>query len=261
MANRPTSDALPASNTSTPLVLFGGTFDPVHRAHIACAKAVSVLLNSPVHLLPNAEPPHRDQPFSSSAQRLAMLSLACEGDDMLVIDDWELRQTGPSYSIDTLRHFRHLGTETAADTDANTRPLILLIGADSFASLHRWHQWQAFPSLCHVIVAPRPGAPRAAESVLSAFDEADIDALLKQPAGLRFMLDEPTLGISSSAIRDDLREKGQSNAINRKVFDYIQRQGLYNLPHLANTDNVGTKTGTTPGATPGTTHANTDEDS
>jgi nicotinate-nucleotide adenylyltransferase len=244
VANRPTSDTLTASNNSTPLVLFGGTFDPVHLAHIACAKAVSALLHSPVHLLPNAEPPHRDQPFSSSAQRLAMLSLACEGDKMLVIDDWELRQTGPSYSVDTLRHFRRV------DADAATRPLILLIGADSFASLHRWHQWQAFAALCHLIVAPRPGAPRAAEEVLAAFVEADdIETLLKQPAGRRFMLNEPTLGISSSAIRHDLREKGQSSAINGKVFDYIQRQGLYNLPHQPNTDPVGRPP------------ANTDEDS
>lgn len=250
MANRPASNS-----TNAPLVLFGGTFDPVHRAHIACAKAVSALLHSPVHLLPNAQPPHRDQPLSSSAQRLAMLALACADDRALIIDDWELRQTGPSYSVDTLRHFRNISSDTGPD--ATTRPLILLIGADSFASLHHWHQWQAFPELCHLIIAPRPGAPRAAEEVLTAFAEADIATLLKRPAGMRFMLDKPTLGISSSAIRAELREKGQSNAINRKVFDYIQREGLYNLPHQSNTDAVGTSNTDPVNTSP----ANTDEDS
>lgn len=258
MANRPAASHAP---NSTPLVLFGGTFDPVHRAHIACAKAVSALLDSPVLLLPNAQPPHRPQPLSSSAQRLAMLALACEGDSALIIDDWELRQTGPSYSVDTLRHFRAVCTDassgTSSDTDSATRPLFLLIGADSFANLHRWYQWQTFPELCHLIVAPRPGAPSAAEEVLAAFPESDIEALLKRPAGMRLMLDEPTLGISSSAIRADLREKGQSDAINRKVFDYIQREGLYNLPHQSNTDAVGT-----PNTDPvNTSPANTDEDS
>lgn len=249
MANQPADSlgSLPAAtNASAPLVLFGGTFDPVHLAHIGCAKAVSTLLSGPVRLLPNAQPPHRDQPLSSSAHRLAMLALACEGEPALIVDDWELRQTGPSYSVDTLRHFR----SAHAEAGAAHRPLILLVGADSFASLHRWHQWQAFPELCHLIVAPRPGAPRATDAVLDAFVEADINALLKQPAGMRFMLTEPELGISSSAIRSDLREKGHSEALNRKVFDYIRREGLYNLPHNHSvTDPFGTP------------HANADEDS
>ncbi len=92
----------PAHDT-TPLVLFGGTFDPVHRAHISAARSVSrVLGEAPVHLLPNSVPPHRPQPLANGEQRLAMLKLACKGHPQLIPDDWELKQSGPSYSLLTL---------------------------------------------------------------------------------------------------------------------------------------------------------------
>ena len=91
---------------SVPLVLFGGTFDPVHRAHISAARAVSrVLDGAPVHLLPNAVPPHRPQPLASGEQRLRMLELACAEHPHLHPDGWELAQPGPSYSLATLQYF------------------------------------------------------------------------------------------------------------------------------------------------------------
>ena len=123
----------PAHDT-TPLVLFGGTFDPVHRAHISAARSVSrVLGEAPVHLLPNSVPPHRPQPLANGEQRLAMLKLACKGHPQLIPDDWELKQSGPSYSLLTLQHYRK---------QIGERPLVFMIGADSFANLHHWHHWQ-----------------------------------------------------------------------------------------------------------------------
>src|SRR5690606_7628796 len=67
--------------------------------------------------------------LASGAQRLAMLQRACNGQPDLIPDDWELRQRGPSWSLNTLRHFR-----TAVGPH---RPLVLVIGADSLASLHQ----------------------------------------------------------------------------------------------------------------------------
>ena len=98
----------PASG-ARPLILFGGTFDPVHGAHVRAALAVSqVLGNAPVRLLPNAVPPHRPQPLADASERLAMVRLACAGHPALQADDWELRQAGPSYTHLTLQHFRRL---------------------------------------------------------------------------------------------------------------------------------------------------------
>lgn len=209
----------PAS--SNPLVLFGGTFDPVHRAHISAARAVSKMLGGArVHLLPNAVPPHKAQPMADGEQRLAMLRLACREYPELVVDDWELRQTGPSYSLNTLRHFR----DQCAD-----RPLIFMIGADSFANLHQWHRWQEYATLCHLAVVPRPECALAPDKVQAAFPESDAAQLLQHPSGLRLMLQRPFLDVSATAIREALEKKGDCPALDPAVSTHIRRHHLYNV--------------------------------
>ncbi|MDF1782013.1 MAG: nicotinate-nucleotide adenylyltransferase [Alcanivoracaceae bacterium] len=216
-----------ATENTRPLILFGGTFDPVHRAHISCALAVSKTFdNCTVQLLPNAAPPHRDTPMTDGLHRLAMLELACAEFPELQVNDWELRQTGLSYSIQTLEHFRK---------EIGAQPLILLIGADSLANLHTWHRWQDFALLCHLVVAPRPGAETPASAVIEAFPEAPHSALLQHANGLRLMLNGPTLDLSATAIRHGLAEKGTSPAVNNQVLDYIQRHHLYNAPLITRT--------------------------
>ncbi|ERP85336.1 hypothetical protein Q670_06530 [Alcanivorax sp. P2S70] len=207
---------------SAPLVLFGGTFDPVHRAHISAARAVSkVLGDAPVHLLPNAVPPHRPQPTADAEQRLAMLRLACHEHPSLIVDDWELRQQGPSYSLKTLQHFRQQHPEA---------PLVFMIGADSFASLHHWHRWQDYATLCHLAVVPRPDSKLASGEVLAAFPESDAYGLCGQPAGLRLMLKRPFLDVSATAIREALARKGDCPALDPAVSAHIRGHHLYNVP-------------------------------
>ena len=213
----------PASGVR-PLVLFGGTFDPVHRAHISAARAVSrVLDGAPVHLLPNAVPPHRPQPLASGEQRLRMLELACAEHPHLHPDGWELAQPGPSYSLATLQHFRQQHPE---------RPLVFMIGADSFASLHQWHQWRDYTTLCHLAVVPRPDSPLANDAVLEAFPETDAQGLAQQPCGLRLMLKRPFLDVSATAIRQALAEKGRCPALDDAVITHIHRHDLYNVAKL-----------------------------
>ena len=210
-----------AARDNTPLVLFGGTFDPVHRAHISAARSVSrVLGDAPVHLLPNAVPPHRPQPLADGAQRLAMLELACADHPCLIPDDWELQQSGPSYSLLTLQHYRE---------QIGNRPLVFMIGADSFANLHHWHRWQDYAALCHLAVVPRPESPLAVDAVLSTFPESDADSIARQPAGLRLMLQRPFLDVSATTIRQALAEKGDCPALDPAVVAHIQRHHLYNV--------------------------------
>ena len=213
----------PASDVQ-PLVLFGGTFDPVHRAHISAARGVSrVLDGAPVHLLPNAVPPHRTQPLASGEQRLRMLELACADHPNLHPGGWELAQSGPSYSLATLQHFRQQHPE---------RPLVFMIGADSFASLHQWHQWRDYASLCHLAIVPRPDSPLADDAVLGAFPETDAAGLTQQPGGLRLMLKRPFLDVSATAIRQALAEKGHCPALDDAVITHIHRHDLYNVAKL-----------------------------
>jgi nicotinate-nucleotide adenylyltransferase len=219
----PASGALP-----TPLILFGGTFDPVHRAHISAARAVSRALNqAPVYLLPNATPPHRPQPLAGPDDRLAMLKLAIAPHPQLHIDARELDRHGTSWTIDTLLELR------AALGD---RPLVFIIGADSLASLHQWHRWAEYPALCHLAVLPRPGAPDAPREVLDAFPKADSATLCSLPAGRRLMLPAPNLDVSSTAIRRALAEKGHCPALDDDVLAHIRRHGLYTVPIHARPD-------------------------
>ena len=214
----------PQASGVLPLVLFGGTFDPVHRAHISAARAVSkVLGNAPVHLLPNAVPPHKPQPMADGPQRLAMLRLACQNYPELVVDDWELRQPGPSYSLNTLEYFRQRYGE---------RPLVFMIGADSFANLHHWHRWQDYATLCHLAVVPRPDCGVAQASVQSAFPETDADQLMQHPSGFRLMLKRPLLDVSATAIRTSLAQKGDCPALDPAVSAHIRRHHLYNVATL-----------------------------
>ena len=217
------------ATSNTPLILFGGTFDPVHRAHISAARAVSkALRQAPVYLMPNAVPPHRPQPLADAGQRLAMLKLAIAAHPQLRIDDREVRRDGPSYTIDTLLELRR---------DHAARPLVLVIGADSLAGLQHWHRWEEYPALCHLAVLPRPGAAAADEKVVDAFPRADASQLCALPAGRRLMLSAPNLDVSSTAIRRALAEKGHCPALDADVLAHIHRHGLYTVPVNASPTN------------------------
>jgi len=210
-----------AAAAHAPLVIFGGTFDPVHRAHLAGAIQVSRTLgDTVVHMMPNACPPHRSQPLASGAQRLAMLELALQKHPCLAVEDYELRQPGTSWTVHALQHFRRL---------AGDAPLVWVLGADGLADLIHWHQWQMFPSLCHLVTLPRPGAAPVVETVTERFPEATAAELLACPAGLRLSLQTPWLPVSSTGVREQLLQTGYCEDVPPEVMDYIVRNRLYNV--------------------------------
>lgn len=132
-----------------PLAIFGGTFDPVHNAHLRVAWEAAEFLDADVRLLPANVPPHREQPVADARQRAALVQAALAGQDRLSLDVRELRREGPSYTIDTLIELRE---EIGAD-----RPLVLLVGADAFAGLPGWHRWAELFAFAHIGVLTRPG--------------------------------------------------------------------------------------------------------
>jgi nicotinate-nucleotide adenylyltransferase len=132
-----------------PIVILGGTFDPVHIGHLRVALEAAEALSAPVRLMPAHVPPHRPAPVASAAQRVAMLRAALAGQDRLQLDTRELDRSEPSYTVDTLRQMR---TEFGA-----ARALILLLGADAFSGLPTWHRWRELFDLAHIAVMTRPG--------------------------------------------------------------------------------------------------------
>ncbi|MDA3914783.1 nicotinate-nucleotide adenylyltransferase [Oleiagrimonas sp.] len=180
------------------LVLFGGTFDPVHIGHLRVALEASEFLQAPVRMIPAREPPHRAPTRAGADQRAALLRAALKGQDRLQLDTRELGRDGPSYSVDTLRDLRdEVGPEPA---------VVLLIGADAFAGLDRWHRWREMFELAHIGVLTRPGNNGAAspdlQTAIAGRKVKDAAALWEQASGGVVDIPVTALDISASQVRE-----------------------------------------------------------
>lgn len=222
MSAQPADDA---AGSAGPLGILGGTFDPVHAAHLRLARlALEALRLARVLWIPTGQPGYRNAPVASAADRLAMLRLALSGEPRFVIDARELRTGASGYTVDTLAALRaELGAQ---------RPLVLLMGDDQFAKLETWHRWKDLFELAHISVFARPGgsiAPgRASEAELVARAEGAEGSWRERPAGAVIRVDMPPLDISATALRERIdRGEDVSTWVPAAVIDYIARHRLY----------------------------------
>ncbi len=192
--------------------LFGGSFDPPHRAHVALAQeALSSLHLDEVRWIPAGQPWQKSRQLAAPAHREAMVRLAIEGEPRFVLDRCELQRTGPSYTLDTVRELQaQVPTGEAVDW-------VLLIGQDQYASLHTWRDWRELLSRVTLAVANRPGAS------LGVNDEVKRTPHRSVPL--------PMLDISSTQVRAAVR-RGENikHLVPEKVASYIARHGLYKDP-------------------------------
>ena len=139
--------------------LFGGTFDPVHNAHVALARsALDDLQLDAVRWVPAGQPWQKDRSITGTVHREAMVRLAIEGEPRFVLDRIEIERSGPSFTLDTVR---------ALQTAMPDTTWFLLIGQDQYAGLHTWNGWQELLSRVTLAVANRPGvAPAVHPDVL-----------------------------------------------------------------------------------------------
>lgn len=185
------------------LGLYGGTFDPVHRAHIAIAEAARERFAlDRVLLIPNRQPPHKESATGASYDhRLAMVRLACAGHPGLAASDIENHE-GKSYTIQTLERLRILYGATVE--------LYFIIGADAFAEVLLWHRVQEVFRMTEFIVVSRPGF---------AFDHP--------PGAVAHRLDTLALTASSTEIRRRLAAGQPAPDLLPAVAEYIEANGLY----------------------------------
>ena len=184
------------------IALFGGTFDPIHNAHLIVARqAAHAFALDRVLLIPAAHPPHKPNGHLTSYQdRYQMVDLACAGDQTLAASRLEDHE-GKSYSIDTIERAKQ--TLGAAE-------LFFLIGADAFHEIETWHRWRDVIDAVDFIVVTRPGHH------------------YRTPPGARVhRLDTLALSISSSEIRQKLAEGKLSAEVPEAVWNYIQVHRLY----------------------------------
>ncbi len=211
------------------LAIFGGTFDPIHLAHLRAAQEVAEQLDfSGVVFMPSAEPPHHKTVGAGAQDRLAMVRLAVESNPLFRASDLEARRGGPSYTLHTLNEIK------AAHPEAD---LYFLIGADAFFHVHTWHKPMEVFKLADFVIMDRPGTPRGdiLDYLRRNLDPGFAPAKggwVRGPYGHGAMrLQTRLLDISSSDIKRRVAA-GLSIAylVPPAVADYIRDMKLYRTP-------------------------------
>lgn len=175
--------------------VLGGTFDPVHNAHLAMARAALEHLElERILWMPTGAPKYRAPAKTPARHRLAMLRIALAGEPRYAIDERELDPSHTGYTVDTLKS---LGGHP-----------VLILGADQYAKLETWHRWREVLELARIAVCARPG--------------------WAAPGGRATLVPMAPLDISASAIRARLaRGEDVSALLPPGVLDYIRQHGLY----------------------------------
>ncbi len=204
--------------------IYGGTFNPVHYGHLRTALEVRELFAlDELRLIPCRLPPHRDQPDVSGEMRYEMLQIAVANTAGLHVDRRELDREGPSYMVDTLKSLRE---------ENSGAPLLLFIGADAFAGLERWYQWQALFDYAHIVVMTRPGyAAQPLPDFLQRRLVEDRVRLQARSAGCLFFQAVTLLDISATQIRHLIATGGNPQfLLPDAVLAFIQQNQLYQAP-------------------------------
>ena len=178
--------------------IFGGTFDPIHSAHLEMARqAADEFALDRVLFIPAGNPPHKhaDTPFE---HRFRMVELACAADRRFIASRLEEGKQ-KSYSIDTIERVK-----------AENGEVFFIIGSDAFAEIETWRRWHDVIRAVEFIVAARPG-----------------HRIVSPPDARVHRLETLELPVSSSEIRDKLARGDMPTELPPAVADYIRANGLY----------------------------------
>ena len=189
------------------IAILGGSFDPIHNAHIELAEIVSHHIeHAEIYFVPCGNPVHRPPSFASAEDRVAMIKLAIAGHTHWHIDTYEIDRPEPSYTLDTLKHFRKRFPDN---------PIGFVMGMDSFLSIETWGNWQELLTYAQLLVVPR-----------QSYDNENL--LHKNHNGSIIMLPVVPQSVSSTEIRKKLINRDDvSSLIPKAVYDYIEHQKLY----------------------------------
>src|SRR5215216_5179207 len=193
------------------IALYGGTFDPVHTGHIEVARRVSQLFEiEKVVFIPAQMAPHKiGRPVTEPIHRYAMLALATQDDPQLLISTFELDAPDRRYTVDTVAHFQQaLGDSTE---------LFFIMGADSWAEITTWREWERLLTMTNHIVVTRPGYEPSA---------AHVGALSERV----FFTDVVMNDVSATNIRRLAREgrfEELTDLLPEPVLEYIKKYEIY----------------------------------
>ncbi|HEY1802836.1 MAG TPA: nicotinate (nicotinamide) nucleotide adenylyltransferase [Terriglobales bacterium] len=224
--------------------LFGGTFDPIHRGHIALARAALERCNlTRIHFVPVGMHPLKGaQPMATYFDRYAMVALATQGKKAFVpslleapeVDSSQKsgKERAPNFSIDTVRKLK----QTLKKIDR----LFFLVGIDAFKDIAKWHEPEALLRECTFIVASRPGfsladvanslpeSLRPSSAVTKPFQRQPAKGDLVLSGVTIHLLDSVNQAVSATAIRQAVAAKRPlGKLLDSKVEEYIKKRGFY----------------------------------
>jgi nicotinate-nucleotide adenylyltransferase len=229
--------------------LFGGTFDPIHKGHLALARAAAsrYYLRQLLFVTANIPPHKQKHPLSPFVHRYTMVALATQDEKKFVPSLLEAPQTAVqssssrvgtnsnstvNYSIDTVRRLK----QTLKKSDR----LFFLIGIDAFLDIAKWREARALMMECEFIVASRPGYSlrdvaeslpeglRPSAKVIRPFHKQPAKGDLVLPGVTLHLLDDVNQSVSATAIRNAAAQsKPLTSWVDPRVADYIRKQNLY----------------------------------
>jgi nicotinate-nucleotide adenylyltransferase len=187
--------------------IFGGSFDPVHVAHVALARtALDHLALDRLLWVPAGRQWQKPGSHASGEQRAAMIELAIDGEPRFALERCELEREGPSYTIETVLALR-------ARDEADW---FLVIGQDQYRGLHTWHRWRDLLPLVTLAVAGREAAPPQPSPEVAAEPHRAVALPL------------PAMAVSGTEIRARLaRGEPVDRLVPPAVARYIDRNHLY----------------------------------
>lgn len=198
--------------------LFGGTFDPIHYAHLFVAEEARQRFDlEQVVFMPCSTPPHKKHYAVSPAEhRFAMTLLATANNPSFRTSRLEIERGGISYTVDTLEQWRHLYPH---------HDLFLIIGADSLAHITTWKQSERICQMAHIIAASRPGFDLQSLHLPQSFCQKV------------YVMEMPLLDISATDIRNRVRRGASIRYLTpESVVQYILKHQLYRNEPLEETN-------------------------
>ncbi|HEX3184949.1 MAG TPA: nicotinate-nucleotide adenylyltransferase [Pyrinomonadaceae bacterium] len=192
------------------IALYGGTFDPVHSGHLEIARKISELFEiEKVLFIPAQVAPHKvGKPVTAPIHRYAMLALATQNDPQLSLSTFELDAPNRRYTVDTVEHFQ--------TTLGDSAELFFIMGADSWAEIRTWREWERLLQMIDHIVVTRPGHDVNKTLPSSDARVSFTDAVMK---------DISSSGIRRVAAAGEYAELAQ--LVPAPVAEYIRKYELY----------------------------------
>jgi nicotinate-nucleotide adenylyltransferase len=201
---------------SKQIVLFGGTFDPVHHGHLIVAREVAEARGlEQITLLPAGQPPHKAEARTPAIHRLAMCRLVARYDPLFTVSDVETRREGRSYTIDTVDAFRREGARVT-----------LIIGTDMLDYLPQWHRAEELVQRASFLVAARPPLDERVEEILRSLGTEFGEDVARRMRDA--IVETSRIEISSTGIRNRVAQGQAVEYLTPEfIVNYIEEAGLY----------------------------------